>query len=217
MQKSGTFYLVEDEMTKFKNKCSRVFLFLCVMIFALSVCINLTFTIAPVSGLSMFPTLNKDYIASNEEETQDLVILNYVKQHRKGDIIVAKKEDGSLETYHYVIKRLIAVGNDSVLVTSSGDLYVNDVLINQDYLTSVAKYKTYTKFVNLKSKFPDLFEEEKMIIPKGYVFYLGDNRGESYDCGNYGPVEEKQIVAVAQYIVHPGENVYLSILKQIFS
>ena len=83
MQKSGTFYLVEDEMTKFKNKCSRVFLFLCVMIFALSVCINLTFTIAPVSGLSMFPTLNKDYIASNEEETQDLVILNYAN----GDMV----------------------------------------------------------------------------------------------------------------------------------
>ena len=39
------------------------------------------------------------------------------------------------------------------------------------------------------------------VIDKGYVFYLGDNRGVSYDCSSYGPQPETIIKAKVLFVV----------------
>lgn len=192
---------------------------MCILLFALSIYINVTYSIVPVNGLSMYPTLN-DSSKYNSVAHYDKVVLNYIKSYYVGDIIVAKRMDSSTENVKYVIKRLIAIGGDKVKVEEDGSIYVNGNLLNENYNIN-SKQTTYEKFIRLKDsniKIDDneLFIDDEMIIPKGYMFYLGDNRANSYDCSNYGPVKESNIIAKVDYIIKDGESNFSSILKQIF-
>lgn len=218
MQKNFVFSLKQSKIDKFKYCCSQIFLFLCVICFTFIIYTNVTYSIAPVSGLSMYPTLNasENY---NGLSHYDKVVLNYIKMYKKGDIIVAKKIGEHTEKY--VIKRLIALGGDRLEIKSDGSVYVNDVKLDEKYVTSDRKVDTYNSFINYKNTNPKIdgvkiFDENVLIIPKGYVYYLGDNRGASYDCSNYGPVKENNIVAKIDYIIKDGENEFLSILRQFF-
>ena len=220
MQKNYVFSLKQTKVDKFKYNCSQVFLFLCIIFFALIVCFNVTYSIAPVSGTSMYPTLNasENY---NGLTHYDRVVLNYIKQYKKGDIIVAKKQEGSEENVKYVIKRLIAVGGDKLEIKSDGSVFVNDVMIDESYVKSEHKVSTYNSFINYKNQNPtingqEIFEGDVLKIPNGYVYYLGDNRGGSYDCSSYGPVKQENVVAKVDYIIKDGENTVISILSQIF-
>ena len=192
---------------------------MCILLFALSIYINVTYSIVPVNGLSMYPTLN-DSSKYNSVAHYDKVVLNYIKSYYVGDIIVAKRMDSSTENVKYVIKRLIAIGGDKVKVEEDGSIYVNGNLLNENYNIN-SKQTTYEKFIRLKNsniKIDDnkLFIDDEMVIPKGYMFYLGDNRANSYDCSNYGPVKESNIIAKVDYIIKDGESNFSSILKQIF-
>lgn len=205
-----------NKIDEFKLKCSQFFLYLCMIFFAINILINVTYSVAPVSGMSMYPTLNYGFYNGNGW-IQDRVVLNYIKNYQKGDIIVAKKTfDDSGEEYMYVIKRLIAVGGDRVKVFENGDVYVNDELLIENYVND-NKHITYYNIQNLKKYKPELFKDDELIIPKDCVFYLGDNRGGSSDCSCYGPVSKNEIVAKVDYLIKGGENLFLSILKQIFN
>lgn len=213
MQKK-TLTFIPSSIDKFKYKCSQVFLFLCMLIFAVSIFFSVTYSVAPVYGKSMMPTLNENFIV-NDESSQDRVVLNYIKNCNTGDIIVAKRYNTE-EDYIFVIKRLIAIGGDTVEIKPNGDVYVNDILLKEDYTTDT-KSATYYKIESLKLTQPELFENGKLIVPEGYVFYLGDNRGGSSDCSDYGPVKKSNIIAKVDFIIKSGENFFLSILNQIFS
>mgnify|MGYP004732802643 FL=1 len=152
--------------------------------------------------------------------------MNYIKAYHKGDIIVAKKIYDDEEHFIYVIKRLIATGGDSIEIKENGDVYVNDQKLDESYVTSEYKTATYEAFIKLKegtnpnfdekNDFTSWFEDGKLVLKPGYVFYLGDNRGGSTDCSIYGPVKEDNIIAKVDFVIKDGENTFVSILKQIF-
>jgi len=168
MQKKDVFPLKQTPVDKFKLKCSQIFLFICVCLCVLTIYVNVTYSIAPVSGSSMCPTLN--YGESYASGLHDRVVLNYIKTCQKGDIIVAKKTyDDDSEHYIYVIKRLIATGGDTIEVKEDGTVVVNGKELVENY-TSQNKSATYNNFIGLKTNFADLFDENVMTIPKGYVF-----------------------------------------------
>lgn len=215
MQKLKTITFKQSKMEEFKVKCSKAFLYICILFFAFSIVFNVTYSIAPVSGLSMYPTINENFI-KGDETSQDRVVLNYIKSYRRGDVIVAKKSfDDAGEVYMYVIKRLIAIEGDRVRVDANGDVYINDKLLKEDYLNS-NKYALYYNIENLKIRKPELFTDGELVIPKDCVFYLGDNRGGSTDCSIFGPVSKDEIVAKADFLIRSGENIFISIIKQIF-
>ena len=216
MQKLKNVILKTNSVDEFKLKCSRIFLYLCVLFFAVTIIFNVSYSVAPVSGLSMYPTINDSYVYG-DSDSQDRVVLNYIKNYKRGDIIVAKKTyEADGEAYIYVIKRLIAVGGDRLTFDISGNIYINGELLVEDYVNS-NKAGLYNKIQNLKAVKPEFFEGEELVIPKNYVFYLGDNRGASTDCSNFGPVKSNEIVAKADFLIRSGENFFLSILKQIFN
>jgi len=220
MQKLNTPIFKTDESEKFKYKLSKIFLIICVLFFTLIIYINVTYSIAPVNGFSMYPTLNA--LSMDGINNNDSVVLNYIKQYKKGDIIVAKKMVGSDEQFIYVIKRLIAVGGDILQILSDGTVLVNGEEIEESYVTSTNKSSTYNDFKNYINSNPEvdgksIVEDEVLTIPKGYVFYLGDNRGGSYDCSSYGPVKANNIIAKVDFIIKYGENTFVSIFKQIFN
>lgn len=211
----------ESEMDRFKYSCSKFFLYLCIFLFAFILIINLTYSTAPVVGVSMQPTINMN---KNSKE-QDLVVLNYIKSPQVGDVIVAKKTFEGGDEKIYLIKRLIAKGGDRIEFLESGDFIINGKFVSQDF----AKSKTSIwrkifgadtqdgRIEGLIDRCPEYFENNILVIPQGYVFYLGDNRGQSTDCSVFGPVKEEEIIAKVDYLVKYGENYTLSILKQIFT
>jgi len=75
------------------------------------------------------------------------------------------------------IKRVVAIGGDSVLVNSSGEVFVNNKKIKEPYIRNLCS----SSGINF-SNCPFV----KKDIPLNHVFVLGDNRSNSWD-GRYWP------------------------------
>lgn len=85
-----------------------------------------------------------------------------------GEIVVATAPD----TGESVVKRVVAVGGDSIGI-EDGVLVRNGVAVDEPY----ADHREM-----------DGYFWGPVDVPAGHVFLLGDNRLESHDSRNYGPV-----------------------------
>ena len=81
------------------------------------------------------------------------------------------------------IKRVVAVGGDRIKVIG-GAVYLN----GKKQKESFADLSSDCELCNL----PD-----EITIPKGYYFMMGDNRGESADSREWGPVPKKWMIGKA--------------------
>ncbi|WP_443082215.1 signal peptidase I [Terrisporobacter sp.] len=128
---------------------------------SLIIAISITAVIQPtiVSGQSMYPTLeNKDYLIVNK--------LAYNRElPNRGDIIVFKTSliDDERNEKKNLVKRIIALPGDH-LVIEDNEVYINEKLLKEDYLTGVYTYG-----------------DIDMIVPANEIFTMGDNRENSDD------------------------------------
>ena len=112
-----------------------------------------------VRGDSMLPTLHEnDYLIINK--------IGYkVGEPKNGDVIVFKSDleqnDG---TNKDLVKRIIGIEGDRVTI-KDGQVYVNDKLLNETYL----------------SQGMDTKGDIDLVVPQGKLFVLGDNREVSLD------------------------------------
>ncbi|KAF3775431.1 Thylakoidal processing peptidase 1 [Nymphaea thermarum] len=74
------------------------------------------------------------------------------------------------------VKRVVATEGDFVEIRN-GNLLVNGIVQEEDYVFEPLKY-----------------EMDEVRVPKGYVFVLGDNRNQSFDSHDWGPLPVKDIV-----------------------
>ena len=160
-----------------------------------------------VSGASMQPTINSEW-TSLQNYKEDTVFIDLIERCDRGDIIVIDKND------RYIIKRLIGIENDRINIirnelTNDVELFVNGTLIVEDYVV----YKngletTLTNFETLKdeeSGMSELFNEDgELVVPKGQIFYLGDNRGFSMDSSIEGPTSKDNLVGKVEIIIPYG-------------
>jgi len=131
--------------------------------------IILSLIIALVITTFVKPTIVKNYSMSPTLEENDFLIINRFLYKRsvptKGDIIVFEsnlKTDNGKDN-KLLIKRVIGVPGDKIVI-NEGQVYVNDTLLEEDYMPSV-----YTE------------GDIDMIVPENKVFVMGDNRGNSLD------------------------------------
>ncbi len=129
------------------------------------------FTVVSVSQTSMNPTLNDG----------DILVAVKTDEPRRGDIIILNGNDKVL------IKRVVGIEGD-VLWTEGGYLYRETVDENgkksvEKLLEDYVLGKTYGIPV-------------KIIVPKGCVYVLGDNRQNSVDSRELGAINLNDVVGV---------------------
>ena len=173
-------------------------LFICISAFVvLAMFAESVYIYTGVEGPSMKPTINAD--APNSSEPYDYAYVNTYQKGTYNDIIVIEHVTRTGEV-RFVIKRLIGMGGDTIRIDNSEyktKVYRNGELLQEDYLD-----------LNYNTKFNGFSNGQlEVTIPKGYIFYMGDNRNSSDDCRSYDYMEvpycEKatNIIGRVDYIV----------------
>lgn len=130
---------------------------------------------------SMEPTLQiQDYIFASK-------LAYRLDEPKRGDIVVFKWPK---DTSRYFVKRLIAVGGETVAIKDS-QLYIDGELVPEDYLPQGLRFGSYGP----------------VTVPEGYYFMLGDNRNNSSDSRDWGFVPRNLIVGKEIFIYWPPDRI----------
>lgn len=135
-----------------------------------------------VDGPSMQPTL-----LSGERLLIDKITYRF-RPPTRGDIVVFKYP---ADPNTFFIKRVIGVPGDRIEIIS-GRVYVNDELLEEEYIQS-----------------PTVSGMDSVAVPEGHFFVLGDNRGNSQDSRSpsVGHVPKALVVGRALLRYWPPERV----------
>ena len=137
------------------------------------------------------------------------------KMPKRGDVIVFKTPADNRTGY---IKRLIGLPGDTIQFTNK-DLYINDIKINREKITNIAKVNCGDHLINTDYYLETLANgkkylaaynsdgtmqnSDKFIVPDNHYFFMGDNRDCSKDSrylGSVGYVHFNNLVGKAQII-----------------
>lgn len=143
-----------------------------VMIFIL---FTFFFRVAGVNGESMVPTL---------QDKNWLLVTNFNFKPQHGDIVVLVKPTVYNEP---LIKRVIALGGETVDINAQGKVTVNGKALEEAYIAELVDNAHRGDVV-----FPHT-------VPQGKVFVMGDNRNKSADSrySYVGDIDENYIVGKA--------------------
>ncbi len=189
-----------------------IIVILCIFIFRSSF---LNWYVIP-SG-SMLPTLKiGDHVVVNKLTYGFMLPLMERRlvswnQPQRGDIVVF--QGPSQEGGQILIKRVVAIENDKVSFVN-GVLHINDQPVTENIINertslndtgSADNFNEYNiisesgfakhPFFILKKKNEGItyMEKKSWIVPKGQLFFLGDNRDNSFDSRFWGMIDEKAI------------------------
>jgi signal peptidase I len=101
-----------------------------------------------------------------------------------GDVIVFHYPRDPEQEY---IKRVIGLPGDSIEV-ADGQVVVNGQAIQEPYIASAPAYQS------------------EWTIPDNNLFVLGDNRNNSSDSHNWGPVPMENVIGKAIFVYWPPEK-----------
>ena len=127
----------------------------------------------------------------------------------KGDVVVFRYPE---KPELFYVKRVVATAGDE-LELIRGRLHINGQEIpvgplssdDEKRLTALAAYETgYEYFIEqgrtIRYRDPQSAIFNKITVPAGRFFVMGDNRDESYDSRFWGFVEEDSLIGRASYI-----------------
>ena len=142
------------------------------------------FRILLVSGPSMQQTLL-------DGDCLILVSNIFYNNPKYGDIVVASKD--SFKHGEPIIKRVIATEGQTVNIDfDSGIVYVDDIPLEEPYTSTPTNLYEGISF--------------PVVVEKGCVFLLGDNRNDSNDSRStsIGQIDKREILGKVLFLVLPG-------------
>jgi signal peptidase I len=147
--------------------------------------VSYVFQLSVVDGDSMNPSL----------EDSEFTIVNKLiyRLHKpeRGDIIVFRAWNEEGRDY---IKRVIAMPGETVTL-KEGWVVVKGLKLNEPYKLKPLDHPfTYPR---------ELWHPNKITVPPGHLFVLGDNRENSTDSRTEGPLPMKNILGKASFIIWP--------------
>lgn len=191
-------YAYEDEQGEQRGtRLLREVLEVAILTLLLFVVVHLVVQNYRVDGPSMTPTLlNHEYILVDKASYA-------LGKPQRGDVIVfAWPRDPSQD----FVKRVIGVPGDTVSVASNGVVTVDNVTINEPYVNNLL----------------NPYQPNTWTLGPNEYFVLGDNRGDSSDSRDWGPVPLADVIGKATlvywpfgevHMLHDWSNVYNSIHK----
>lgn len=187
----------------------KYFLFLILLIFIL-LSKAIFFEFYRVNSISMMDTLlPNDFVLINKltygAKTPNKVTIPFinftfglpsfrfpaVNEIEVGDIIVIDKQLPTRPEKY--IKRCVAVSSQTVEI-KNGNVLVDGMLVE------IFNDKVSTFFTDQITDIPPF------VLPEGFIFVLGDNRGLSYDSRSFGPVETKDVIGKEMFIYSSIDN-----------
>lgn len=149
--------------------------------FIADVVLNVNYFVVEVSGISMERTLqNEDYLYAKKRftvERGDIVIID-VENHREGTFFGEDTE--------FIIKRVIGMEGDTVRISEEGAVCL--------------KYADAADFVLLEESYVSAptvtYGTDEWTVGEGQIFFMGDNRTDSYDSRRVGCFETADVVGV---------------------
>lgn len=138
---------------------------------------------------------------SMRETLQDgdlLAVLNasWCGTYEAGDLVILQKD--GFRDGEPIVKRVIATEGQTVDIDfTRGEVFVDGALLEEPYV----REPTWTAEG----------EEFPLTVPEGCLFVMGDNRNDSDDSRNpeLGPVDSRQVLGRAVFLVLPGETAEL--------
>jgi len=137
--------------------------------------VNLLSARIRVEGISMEPSLHEG----------QFVVVNRIayrwNEAERGDIIVFRFP---LNPSRRFIKRVIGLPGNTVTIRG-GDLYIDGQILDEPYLAATPRY------------------DGEWVIGPDELFVLGDNRNNSSDSQNWGPLPMEEIIGKAVLVYWP--------------
>ncbi|CAN5313501.1 signal peptidase I [soil metagenome] len=107
------------------------------------------------------------------------------------------------------IKRIIAIAGDQVRIEPDVGVYINGKLVPEPYVSAPASYEVSAMseicgqgpYGNWLKPYPN--DNEPVVVPKGMIFALGDDRNKSDDSHIWGFASEDAIIGRAWCLVSP--------------
>jgi signal peptidase I len=131
-----------------------------------------------VDGFSMEPTLrNGEFVIVNK-------LAYKLGSPSVGDVIVFRYPRDPSQEY---IKRVVGLPGDQVKIVG-GQVIVNGKPLDEPYIASPPRYNSEWE------------------VPQGGLFVLGDNRNNSSDSHNWGPVPLENIIGKALFVYWPPDQ-----------
>ncbi|BAH07589.1 signal peptidase I [Clostridium kluyveri] len=145
---------------------------------------NYVFARVTVTGPSMQPTFNNKDVIFVEKISTKIGNIN------RGEIIIFDSNNENNDIY---IKRVIGIAGDKINI-KDGKVYLNGQILTESYLPQ----GTITKANSSTTEH---------VVPKGYIFVLGDNRGNSTDSRILGLINIKDVKGHVILRAYPFKNI----------